>query len=420
MSRLDELIAKLCPDGVEHKTIGELFNTRNGYTPSKNNPEFWTEGTIPWFRMEDIREKGPILSEAIQYVNEKAVKGMPFPADSIIVATSATIGQHALLKVASLANQRFTYLMLKDEWREKFDIKFLFYYCYKLDEFCLNHLNQGNFASVDMKQFISFRFPVPSLEVQREIVRILDNFTDLTSELTSKLNEELAARKKQYEYYRNNLLSFDDSIRKMPLSDVANVFRGEYITQKGSKAGAIPVILGGQEPAYYIDKSNHEGEIVVIARSGVSAGYVSYWNEPIFVTDGFGYEAKQGVVIPKYLYYVLKRKEPELNAMKRGAGVPHISGEMLSKVGLSIPSIPIQERLVNVLDNFESICNDLNIGLPAEIEKRQKQHEYYRDLLLTFAETGCTLEQEAGSRKQEAGSRKQEAGSRKQETDKLK
>ena len=177
----------------------------------------------------------------------------------------------------------------------------------------------------------------------------------------------------------------------MPLSDVAKVFRGEYITQKGSKIGEIPVILGGQEPAYYIDKANHEGEIVVIARSGVSAGFVSYWNQPIYITDGFGYEARDGVAIPKYLYYALKRREPELNAMKRGAGVPHVSGEMLGKVELSIPPIPVQERLVNVLDNFESICSDLSIGLPAEIEARKKQYEYYRDLLLTFAETGKTI-----------------------------
>ena len=391
MSRLDELIEELCPDGVEYRTIDELFATRNGYTPSKSNPEFWENGTVPWFRMEDIRENGPILSDAIQYVNRKAVKGDLFPEDSIIVATSATIGQHALLKCKSLANQRFTYLMLKDAWKSSFDIKFLFYYCYKLDEWCLGHLNQGNFASVDMKQFYGFRFPVPPLEVQREIVRVLDNFTFLSAELSMELSAELSARRKQYDYYRNRLLTFDNESKKMPLSDVANLFRGEYITQKGSKPGDIPVILGGQEPAYYIDKANHDGEIVVIARSGVSAGFVSYWNQPIYVTDGFGYEAKKDVATPKYLYYALKRKEPELNAMKRGAGVPHVSGEMLGKVELSIPPIAVQERLVNVLDNFESICSDLSIGLPAEIEARQKQYEYYRDLLLTFAETGGTL-----------------------------
>ena len=171
-SKLDELIQQCCPDGVEYKRISELFNTRNGYTPSKSNPEFWSNGTVPWFRMEDIRENGRILSKATQYVSESALKGAPFPANSIIVATSATIGEHALITVPSLANQRFTYLMLKDQYKNMFNAKFLYYYCFKLDDYCKECLNQGNFASVDMKKFAKFEFPLVPLPVQSEIVRI--------------------------------------------------------------------------------------------------------------------------------------------------------------------------------------------------------------------------------------------------------
>ena len=167
---------------------------------------------------------------------------------------------------------------------------------------------------------------------------------------------------------------------------VSETFRGEYITRKGSREGNIPVILGGQEPAYYIDKANHNGEIVVVARSGASAGFVSYWNEPIFVTDGFGYVAKTDYAINKYLFYVLKNNETDLNDMKRGAGVPHVSGEALGKVILPIPTLSEQQRIVSILDRFDTLCNDLTSGLPAEIEARQKQYEYYRDKLLTFPE----------------------------------
>lgn len=146
------------------------------------------------------------------------------------------------------------------------------------------------------------------------------------------------------------------------------------------------MILGGQEPAYYIDNANHEGEIVVITRSGASAGYVSYWNEPIYVTDGFGYEGKPEIIRNKYLYYVLKNMESELNKMKRGAGVPHVSGEELRNVLIPVPPLQAQDRLVAILDRFDALCNDLTSGLPAEIEARQKQYEYYRDKLLTFKE----------------------------------
>ena len=211
MSRLSEMIKELCPNGVEYRKLKEIFDTRNGYTPSKSNDSYWENGTIPWFRMEDIRENGHILSDSIRHVNSKAIKGDLFPANSIIVATSATIGEHALITVPSLANQRFTYLILKHEFTGVFDIKFLFYYCYKLDLWCLSHLNQGSFPSVDMKLFSQFEIPVPPLPIQNEIVKMLDNFTELTAELTA----ELMLRKKQYNFYRDSLLNFvrvDDTI----------------------------------------------------------------------------------------------------------------------------------------------------------------------------------------------------------------
>ena len=268
---------------------------------------------------------------------------------------------------------------------------------------------QGSVASIRRPMLNAFPVPVPSLDVQNCIVNVLDNFEKICSDLNIGLPAEIEVRQKQYEYYRDKLLTFAETgntilngterngtlikllqyvfgYAMLPLSEIANVFRGEYITKKNEKAGNIPVILGGQEPAYYIDRANHTGEIVAVARSGASAGFVSYWDEPIFITDGFGYEAKKEVSIPKYLYYVLKNKEAELNGMKRGAGVPHVSGERLGEINLPVPSIEEQRRIVSILDRFDTICHDLTSGLPAEIEARQKQYEYYRDKLLSFKE----------------------------------
>lgn len=153
MSNIEKLIKELCPNGVEYKELKSVFEMRNGYTPSKAKAEFWEGGTIPWFRMEDIRENGNILSDSAQHITPAAVKGKLFPANSIIVATSATIGEHALITVESLANQRFTYLVRRPEYEEKLDPKFVYYYCYKLDEWCLNNTNISSFPSVDMAKF---------------------------------------------------------------------------------------------------------------------------------------------------------------------------------------------------------------------------------------------------------------------------
>ena len=253
--------------------------------------------------------------------------------------------------------------------------------------------------------------PLPPLDIQKRYADVLDNFEIICNDLNIGLPKEIELRKKQYEFYRDCLLTYaatgatiskrreekrreeKDIIRLiqyvfgyviMPLSKVATCFRGAYITKKSTKPGNVPVILGGQEPAYFIHESNHVGEIVVVARSGASAGFVSYWNEAVFITDGFGYEADEELMLPKYLFYTLKNKEKQLNAMKRGAGVPHVSGENLASILLSVPTLEQQKKIISILDRFETLCNDMTAGLPAEIEARQKQYEYYRDRLLSF------------------------------------
>ncbi|GAA9411242.1 hypothetical protein BTM426_08490 [Helicobacter pylori] len=206
---LKTLLQTLAPKGVEFKTLEEVFEIKNGYTPSKNNPEFWEKGTIPWFRMEDIRENGRILKDSIQHITPKALKNKKlFPKNSIIISTTATIGEHALLIVDSLANQRFTFLSKKANCGIALDMKFFFYQCFLLGEWCKKNTNVSGFASVDMTAFKKYKFPIPPLEIQQEIVKILDQFLALTTDLLAGIPAEIEARKKQYEYYREKLLSF--------------------------------------------------------------------------------------------------------------------------------------------------------------------------------------------------------------------
>ncbi len=177
-----------------------------------------------------------------------------------------------------------------------------------------------------------------------------------------------------------------DGVEYKFLKECCELSRGDYITKKSAKLGNIPVILGGQEPAYYIDKANHYGKAIVISRSGASAGFVSYWDEPIFVTDGFIIEAKQELDI-RFLYYFLKNMQIFINTMKKGGGVPHITGKNLLMIKIPIPPLPVQSEIVRILDSFTEVTAQLQEQLALEVTARRKQYEYYRDKLLTFDAT---------------------------------
>lgn len=186
--------------------IKDLFDTKNGYTPSTKNPDFWTDKGIPWVKMEDIRENGTVLSDSAKHITMSAVKGSKlFNANSIILATSATIGIHALVKVPHLSNQRFTNIYPKKEYENKIDMKYAYYYFFKIDRWCKEHVTLGNFAGVNMSDFYDYDFPVPPLSTQRSIVSTLDAF----EQYISKLERLITLHEKQYAYYREKLLTFE-------------------------------------------------------------------------------------------------------------------------------------------------------------------------------------------------------------------
>lgn len=395
-------------DGVEVEwlPLSKVFNLRNGYTPSKTKKEFWANGDIPWFRMDDIRENGRILGNSLQKISSCAVKGGKlFPENSILISTSATIGEHALITVPHLANQRFTCLALKESYADCFDIKFLFYYCFSLAEWCRKNTTMSSFASVDMDGFKKFLIPRPcpdnpekSLAIQSEIVRILDTFTALTAELTAELN----MRKKQYNYYRDQLLSFKEGeVEWKALEEVSDIYDSLHQTPQYSKNG-LSMIRVTDIKNGYIDLKNtlkvNDGIFSIFTKKYlpqkndlVMSRVGSYGNVGIIPTDNSACMGQNTVVIHpyinnRYLFYILTSSIGQDFIEKNVGG-----GSQKTLSLKSIKSIPIpltgeseQSKIVSILDKFDTLTNSITEGLPREIELRQKQYEYYRDLLFSF------------------------------------
>ena len=233
--------------------------------------------------------------------------------------------------------------------------------------------------------------PVPPIEVQNEIVRILDDYTENVVELQNQLALEITARQRQYTFYRNKLLTYDSKTRIMPLKDVAEIERGTRVVRSQlTEAGLYPVFQNALTPMGYYDKANRLENNTFLICAG-AAGQIGYSDVDFWAADDcYTFKCCEKLE-NRYLFHVLKNSQHRIDAQVRRASIPRISREAVGNIRIPIPPLDVQNRIVNVLDNFEKICSDLNIGLPAEIEARQKQYEYYRDKLLTFAETGNTI-----------------------------
>ena len=171
------------------------------------------------------------------------------------------------------------------------------------------------------------------------------------------------------------------------LGEVCEFERGRTITAKDAVDGDIPVIAGGQTPSYYHNEANREGESITVAGSGVYAGFVSYWNQPIFVSDAFTVEPKE-LLSHKYLYHWLKKNQEKIPATQKGAGVPHVHGKDIANFLIPIPFLEEQERIVGILDTFTASIDNIK----AQIEQRRKQYEHYRNTLLTFNKDDDSVE----------------------------
>lgn len=227
-----------------------------------------------------------------------------------------------------------------------------------------------------------------SLAIQAEIVRILDAFTAMTAELSAELSAELNMRKKQYNYYRDQLLSFEKGeVEWKALGTIAEINTGQKPSEILDTEVEFDCINAGTTRSGYCALSNCEGDTVTTPSRGQGGiGFVGYQNKPFWLGP-LCYKIRSidnKALINKYLFYILQSKNQLLLGLKKEGGVPAVNKSDLAKLEVPVPSIKKQERIVAILDKFDTLTCSIKEGLPREIELRQKQYEYYRDLLLSF------------------------------------
>ena len=409
MTKLEELIKELCPNGVEYKTLGEFATVIRGGNFQKKDFVETGKPCIHYGQMYTHFKN--TTDKTLTFVSDKVFNKskQAQPNDIVMAVTSENVDDVcscvAWLGKENIAVSGHTAIIHHNQNPSYMSYYFHSEHFYK-QKVKLAHGTKV--IEVTPDKLLNIQIPVPPLPVQEEVVRILDKFTSLTAELTA----ELTARRKQYEYYRDSLLTRETKVEVKKLGDFATITRGGNFQKKDFVESGLPCIHYGQMYTHFgtwtdktltfvdkdvFDKSKQaQPNDIVMAVTSENVDDVckcTAWvgKEPIAVS---GHTAiihhNQNA---KYLSYYFQSSVFYKQKVKlaHGTKVIEVTPDKLNDITIPLPPLDVQERIVNVLDNFDSICTDLKIGLPAEIEARKKQYEYYRDLLLTFANSGNTI-----------------------------
>ncbi|QIW62249.1 restriction endonuclease subunit S [Mycoplasmopsis gallinacea] len=265
-------------------------------------------------------------------------------------------------------------------------------------------LNSTTINNINSHIINTLSFPLPPLELQNKIVEILDKFTEYSAELKA----ELKARDEQYRFYRdkllsNNNLSNDINFFSKKLSEIAEINIGKQPSKEDiSENGLYPYMNGGINKSSNAKNFNNIKNTIIVSQGGSNAGYVQWMYEDFYQgSHCYSLKVTSKQILNRFLFFYLKSNQDKIFNLVQGSGIPGLKKTSLSSLTVLIPSIRTQEKIVKVLDNFESICKDLNIGLPAEEAKRQQQYEYYRDAIFKYLETGIIDNKGIGERERE-------------------
>ncbi|MBZ2086925.1 restriction endonuclease subunit S [Streptococcus oralis] len=375
---------------VEWKELGEVCEIETGKLNANESVE---DGKYPFFT----------TAKEISRINS-----FRWNTEALLIAGNANVGDVKYYSGKFEAYQR-TYVLTNFSHNVK--ARFLLHIIKQgLKSYLENNTNKAAMSYIVISTLKSFPIPIPPLEIQEKIVQILDKMTEYVTELTS----ELTSRKKQYSFYRDKLLSFEDEVYQVEwktLSEIAKVFgRGKSKHRPRNDArlygGDIPFIQTGDIRGAgkwienfsktYSDfgleqsKKWEKGTLcITIAANIAETGLLGF--DACFPDSIIGFVANPEFAITEYVYYYLNSIKDHLANKSYGSAQDNLNLAIFSSLKIPVPSLEIQSRIVEVLDNFDTICNDLYIGLPKEIELRQKQYEYWRKMMFNFNKKGDSI-----------------------------
>lgn len=407
MSKINELIKEMCPNGVEYKNIKELCRENFWVMPS--TPNYQNEG-IPYITSKNIKN-GKVMFDNVKYITENDYKSISsnrtIKENDFLISMIGTIGEVGIVKKKDLPfyGQNMYLLRLNVDL---INIKYFYHYFTSsmVRNLLIGEKNNGNQGYLKTKNIEMLKVPVPPLEIQEEIVKILDKFGELEAKLEAELEAELEARKSQYEFWRGTIISNSNGkdgklieLLSGPITD------GPHTTPKFVSEG-IPFISASAVHEGKIHLKDAQGFItkafdnecsrkykprkwdVYMVKSGSTTGKVAIVDidADFNIWSPLAAMRTDNEITSRYLYHLLQTKDVQeqvRNRMSHGSQ-PNLSMRVLEQFDIKIPTLEEQHCIVNILDKFDKLINDISKGLPAEIELRRKQYEYYRNKLLSF------------------------------------
>ena len=397
--------------------VSDLGKWTGGKTPSMANMSFWENGTIPWISSKDM--KSPILENTEDHITETALSDsgiILFPENITVIVIRSGILKHtfpiAYVPFRTTVNQDIKALVVRDG----VDAKYAFHViqAYAEDIRTKTKKQGGTVDSLEFSQIMAYKVPLPTLDIQRKLVHILDNFQAICSDLNIGLPAEIEARQKQYEYYRDALLTYASTGKIIAQTDrqtdrqtsIIKLIQFVYgfvnitldfiaencdslrkpVTSGNREAGEYPY-YGASGIVDYVSDYIFDGDYLLVSEDG--ANLLARSTPIAFSISGKNWVNNHAHVLRFETYATRRYVEFYLNSIDlspwiSGGTQPKLNQKNLNKINIPLPPLEEQKRIVGILDRFDTLCNDLSSGLPAEIEARQKQYEYYRDRLLNF------------------------------------